>query len=304
MQKRYRFITADVFTDRMFGGNQLAVFTDGRGLETATMQAIAREMNLSETVFVLPPETPGGTRRLRIFTPGQELPFAGHPTVGSAFVLTAIGEVPLDGELTRIVFEEGVGPVEVMVRATAGRPVFAELSAAKLPELGPPPPSTEIIASVLSLDPADLETDGREPKAFSSGVPFLFVTVRDLDALARIRVNNERFERHIAPYWATDIYVITHDAGDADIRARMFAPDLGIPEDPATGGAATALAGYLVPPTAPDGVLRWTVRQGVEMGRPSTIFVEADVALGAITAVRVGGASVLVSEGELTLPAE
>ena len=302
MPNRYRFITADVFSERMFGGNQLAVFTDGRGLDAETMQTIAREMNLSETVFVLPAETARGTRRLRIFTPGKELPFAGHPTVGSAIVLTAIGDVPLDGELTRIVFEEGVGPVEVMVRAEVGRPVFAQLSAAKLPEFGPPPPSAEIIASVLSINASDIESGARAPQAVSCGVPFLFVTVRDLDALARVRVNSEPWERHIASYWATDIYVITHDAGDADIRARMFAPDMGIAEDPATGGAATALAGYILPSSPEDGVLRWTIHQGVEMGRPSVIFLEADVAAGAITAIRVGGASVLVSEGTLTLP--
>ena len=303
MPNRYRFITADVFTDRMFGGNQLAVFPDARGLTSDTMQAIAREMNLSETVFVLPPETPRGTRRLRIFTPGRELPFAGHPTVGSAFVLTAIGEVPLDGELTLIVFEEGVGPVEVTVRAENGRPIFAQLSAAKLPEFGPPPPSAEIIASVLSIDASDIESGTRAPQAVSCGVPFLFVTVRDLNALARVRVNSEQWERHIASYWATDIYVLTHQARDADIRARMFAPDMGIAEDPATGGAATALAGYILPSNPADGVLRWTIHQGVEMGRPSAIFLEADVASGALTAIRVGGASVLVSEGTLTLPA-
>jgi trans-2,3-dihydro-3-hydroxyanthranilate isomerase len=125
-------------------------------------------------------------------------------------VLTAIGDVPLDGELTRIVFEEGVGPVEVMVRAEAGRPVFAQLSAAKLPEFGPPPPSAEIIASVLSINASDIESGARAPQAVSCGVPFLFVTVRDLDALARVRVNSEQWERHIASYWATDIYVITH----------------------------------------------------------------------------------------------
>ena len=302
MSRRYRFITTDVFTDRMFGGNQLAVFTDARGLEEETMQMIAREMNLSETVFVLPPETPRGTRRLRIFTPGRELPFAGHPTVGAAFVLAAIGDVRLDGDDTRIVFEEGVGPIEVKIHAEHGRPVFAQLSAAKLPEFGPPPPSQEIIASVLSLDASDVESGGRAPRAISCGVPFLFVTVRDLDALARVRMNTEQWERHIASYWAADIYVITEAAGDADIRARMFAPDMGISEDPATGGAATALAGYLLPSNAEDGMLRWTIRQGVEMGRPSTIYLEADVGSGAITAIRVGGASVLVSEGELTLP--
>ena len=303
MSKRYRFITADVFTDRMFGGNQLAVFPDARGLDADTMQAITREMNLSETVFVLPPETPGGTRRLRIFTPGKELPFAGHPTVGSAFVLAAIGEVSLQGELTRIVFEEGVGPVEVMIRAEGGRPVFSQLSAAKLPEAGPQPPAADIIASVLSLETSDVVSETRAPQAFSCGVPFLFVTVRDLDALARVRVNTERWERDIAGYWATDIYVITPTDSAGEIRARMFAPDLGIGEDPATGGAASALAGYILPANAVDGLHQWTIRQGVEMGRPSTIFLETDVTAGAISAVRVGGASVLVSEGWLTLPA-
>ena len=142
----------------------------------------------------------------------------------------------------------------------------------------------------------------RAPRACSCGVPFLFVTVRDLAALARARVKVDQWEQHLAAYWAPEIYVITHAADNADVRARMFAPSMGIGEDPATGGAATALAGYLVPANAADGVLRWTIRQGVEMGRPSTIFLEADVTAGAISAIRVGGAAVLVSEGELTLP--
>ena len=193
--------------------------------------------------------------------------------------------------------------MEVTIRAEGARQVFTQLSAAKLPEFGQPPPSPEIIASVLSLGAADLETGEGAPRACSCGVPFLFVTVRDLDTLARARVNVEQWQRHLADYWASELYVITHGAGDADIRARMFAPGMGIGEDAATGGAATALAGYLHEPNAADGTRRWTIRQGVEMGRPSTIFLEADVAAGAINSIRVGGASVLVSEGELTLPA-
>ena len=303
MARSYRFFTADVFTDRMFGGNQLAVFTDGTGLDTETMHAIAREMNLSETVFVFPPETQRGTRKLRIFTPGAELPFAGHPTVGSAFVLTAIGDITLDGELTRIVFEEGVGAVEVLVRAEAGRPVFAQLSAAKMPEFGPPPPSPGILASVLSLGVDDIEMGVRAPRSCSCGVPFLFVTLRDLEALRRARVDTQLWERHIASYWAPEFYVIVRQPGESELRARMFAPAMGIGEDPATGGAAAALAGYLAQTVSADGTLRWTIQQGVEMGRPSTIFLEADLAGGIINAVRVGGSSVLVSAGELTLPA-
>ena len=154
---RYRYLTADVFTDRIFGGNQLAAFPDARGLETSRMQDVARELNLSETVFVFPPEDRRHTRRLRIFTPGRELPFAGHPTVGTGFVLAAIGDVPLAGPLTRIVFEEGVGPVPVSIRAEGGRPVFSQLSVARLPELGPEPPPREEIAAVLSLAPGEIE---------------------------------------------------------------------------------------------------------------------------------------------------
>ncbi len=302
MSGEFRFFTADVFTDRIFGGNQLAVFTDARGLDSATMQQIAREMNLSETVFVFPAATPRGTRALRIFTPGGELPFAGHPTVGAAFVLASVGEIPVTGESTRIVFEEGVGPVEVMIRFEDGRPVFSQLTAARLPEEGPAPPSRELLADVLSLDAAQIKRNDRRPRCFSCGVPFLFVTVSDLAALGQARPNMAVWNRRLGGYVASEIYVVSEEAGDADVRARMFGPSLGIPEDPATGSAAAALAGYLAPKNAADGVLRWTVLQGVEMGRPSTLKVEADITNSAISAVRVGGSSVMVTEGVLRLP--
>src|SRR6476661_4013636 len=136
---RVPFITADVFTDQAFGGNQLAVFPDARGIDPALMLPIAREFNFSETTFVLPPDDPGHTARVRIFTPGGELPFAGHPTVGTAHVLASIGAIPLKAAETRIVFEEVVGPVPVVIRSANGTPTFAQLSAAKLPEVGPPP---------------------------------------------------------------------------------------------------------------------------------------------------------------------
>ncbi|MDQ2695825.1 MAG: PhzF family phenazine biosynthesis protein, partial [Pseudomonadota bacterium] len=184
----YRFYTADVFTDRPFGGNPLAVFPDGRGLADAAMQQIAREFNLSETVFVFPPLDPAHTRRLRIFTPAAELPFAGHPTLGTAFVLAAIGELPLAGDATRIVFEEGVGPVPVLIRAENGRPAFMQLAAARLPEFGPPPPPEAVLAEVLSLNAADLAGADDPAQAVSCGVPFLFVAVRHRDAVRRARV--------------------------------------------------------------------------------------------------------------------
>ena len=301
---RVKYHTLDVFTDRVFGGNPLAVFPDADAVPPALMQRIARELNLSETVFVLWEAPPEGTDcRVRIFTPASELPFAGHPTVGTAYLLAMLGRLKAEGGAARVVLGEGVGPVPVEVRMEDGRPAFAVLSAALLPEPGPPPPPPAAVAELLSLDEADL--GGSLGTAnWTSGVPFLFVSVRDRAALARVRLNGGAWERHLAGAWAPHLYVVTDDAdAGASLRARMFAPAMGIGEDPATGGAVTALAGLLAArDAARDGTLRWVVEQGVEMGRPSRLHVEADVRGGAVTAVRVGGAAVRVSEGEMTLP--
>ena len=293
---RYHFYTADVFTDRRFGGNPLAVLTDARGLDSEAMRTITREFNYSESVFVLPPEDPAHTRKVRIFTPGSEMPFAGHPTVGTAFILAAAGEIPLTGDVTRIVLEEGVGPVPVMIRCEGGKPVFSQLSAARMPEYGPEPPSAADVAAVYGLRPDDLLDDVYGMEAVSCGVPFLFVPLRGRDVLARVRLDRSRWEQVFAPYWAREAFLFCFDPErhGSDLRARMFAPALGVPEDPATGAAATALAGYLGKRSSGT---RWVVEQGFEMGRPSILEVELDRADGLISAIRVGGASVLVSEG-------
>ena len=300
----YRFYTADVFTDRIFGGNPLAVFPDGRGLDDRQMQSVAREFNLSETVFVLPPERPEHTRRLRIFTPGTELPFAGHPTVGTAHVLASIGELTLEEPVTQVIFEEGVGPVPVGIRVAGGQPEFAQLSAAQMPEFGPSPPPAARLAEMLSLDPADF-VDDAEPAAVSCGVPFLFVALTGLDAMGRAKIRRDIWESVLADYWAPSVFLFCEEAetDSSDLHGRMFAPAMGIVEDPATGAAATALGGLLATRDAQDeGTLRWVVEQGFEMGRPSILDVEADKAGGTVTAIRVGGASVLVSRGEMEIP--
>lgn len=296
-----RFLTADVFTDRMFGGNQLAVFPRADGLDTPLMQSIARELNISETVFVFPPDDPAHTRKLRIFTPGSELPFAGHPTIGAAFVLATAGEVSLGADGGSIVFEEGVGPVPVTVRCDGGVPSYCELTTARLPEVGPTPPALEEIAASLSLRPEDLRNDHFAPRGVSCGVPYLFVPLRDEAALARARINLPAWERSLSGWWASAVFPFAEAASDGvDFRARMFAPGIGIPEDPATGSAAAALAGYLAGEAGPEhGTLRWVVAQGVEMGRPSRLHVACDRSGGRISAVRVGGTSVLVAEGRL-----
>jgi trans-2,3-dihydro-3-hydroxyanthranilate isomerase len=302
---RYRFHTCDVFTDRPFGGNQLAVFPHAEGLDAGRMQQIARELNLSETVFVRPPADPAHARRLRIFTPKIEVPFAGHPTVGTALVLAQVGEIELDGERTTFVLEEGIGPIEVVIRAELGRPVDAQFTTAILPEFGPPPPPAAALARMLSLETSDLLLETRPPVAVSCGLPFLFVPLRDLGAVRRARLRLQDWQQLLAGYWAPHVHVFAHDAEQpsCDLHARMFAPAAGVPEDPATGSAAAALAGLLAArsPEA-DGTLRWTVEQGLEIGRPSIIEIEADKADGEVVAVRVGGGAVMISEGLMRVP--
>ena len=305
MPIRLRYVTADVFTDRVFGGNQLAVFPDGRGLDDAQMLAIAREFNFSETTFVLPAADPAHTRQVRIFTPGGEVPFAGHPTVGTAHVLAAIGEVALDGDETRVILEEAVGPVPVTIRGSGGTPTFAQLTVAQLPHVGAPPPDRAALAHMLSLGVDDLLDGTWSPQTVSCGLPFLIVPVRDRAAVARSRIRLEPWEQILGGYETQMVYVVAMDPElpGSQVRARMYAPGISVPEDPATGSAAVALGGYLgARDRATEGTLRWVVEQGFEMGRPSLLHVEVDKAAERITAVRVGGASVLVCEGVMHLP--
>jgi trans-2,3-dihydro-3-hydroxyanthranilate isomerase len=299
-----QFYTLDVFTETRFGGNPLAVVLGADDLPTGEMQRIAREFNLSETVFVESPGSDPTQFTLRIFTPTQELPFAGHPTVGTACLLAELGLAPQGSEVS-FVLQEKVGPVPVRVQRAAQRAPFAQLSVAKLPEYGPPPPSRRILAGLLGLDVDDLlESPG--PRAVSCGVPFLLVPLRAPETLAGIEIDTAGWRAAFtaAPYcnWATQLFVYarSHLGGDSDWQARMFAPELGVIEDPATGSAAAALAGALATESeVRDGPLSWALAQGVEMGRPSRLLLEADKRDGGVTAVRVGGHAVRVSSGML-----
>jgi len=229
-------------------------------------------------------------------------PFAGHPTVGAAILLVQLGIAPPANPESRFVVEEEVGPIPVTVTLRPDGSLFAELTAARTPEAGPPPPSPGEIARVLGIAAEDILTDGLGPRAYSSGVPFLFVPVRNRAALARARLNSAAWASGLAQYWAPSVFVFCGDTGsqDAPFRARMFAPAMGIVEDPATGGAAAAFAGYLVDSESPgDGIIRWIVDQGVEMGRPSRIRIEADVEGRSVKAVRVGGTAIRMMEGDL-----
>jgi trans-2,3-dihydro-3-hydroxyanthranilate isomerase len=303
----HRFLILDVFTDRAFAGNQLAVLPEARGLDTESMQKFAREFNFSETIFVLPPENPAFTRRVRIFTPMRELPFAGHPTVGCAAALASIGAVKLDSNgRARIVLEEGVGPIPVTISAGRDRtwPLFAQFTTAKLPEEGPPAPSSTDIAAAISLKEENVLTGAFGPQGVSCGFPFLFVPLRDMDCVRRARINLVEWERVLKPYWAPEVFVftMTGERDGSDVHARMFAPGHDIVEDPATGSACAGLAGYLAWRDAKtDGTCKWRVEQGFEMGRPSIIDIEADKREGRVSAVRVGGHAVVVAEGTINV---
>lgn len=292
---RYRYVTCDVFTDRQFGGNPLAVLPDARGLSDAAMQAIAREFNYSETAFVVPPADPRHTARLRIFTPGGELPFAGHPTVGTAFVLATIGATPGASEL---VFEEGVGPIRVRIERSGGQVVACTLTTARTPERIAYAPAASRLAPMLGLTPADIAARG---EVWSCGVPFCVIPLASAAALQRARLDAARWARVLGEHAGREVYPVAQ-TDPATWRVRMFAQGFGIAEDAATGAAAAALAGWLVQrePT-PDGIRRWRILQGEEIGRPSQIALEADVAAGTVTAVRVGGRCVMVAEGQLIL---
>jgi len=292
---RYDYSTCDVFTDQPFAGNPLAVLHDARGLTDAQMLAIAREFNYSETTFVLPPDDPLHTARLRIFTPGGELPFAGHPTIGSAFVLASIGRVPAG----RIVFEEGVGPVPVEIFRDGGRVTHCRLEVAKLPEAGPPAPAAEALARLLTLAPGDVLEGGG---CWSCGLPFLVVPLASVEALSRCALDLPAWRDLLAGYATQKVYPVAR-SGDLAWRVRMFAPAAGVAEDPATGSAAAAFAGWVAARIGQprDGTLAVRLDQGVEMGRPSTLYVELDRSGGAITAVRVGGSAVMLARGSLSL---
>ncbi len=301
MPSKHRFVTLDVFTSSAFGGNQLAVFPDASGIPEDALIHITREFNFAEVTFCYPPANPAHTKRVRIFTPAREIPFAGHPTVGTAIALVMLGQ---SGGGTKLVLEEGVGPVTVTVRDANSAAPFAQFSTAKLAEVGPATPSRGVLAEILSIEAEDILASPTAPQNVSCGLPFLMVPLRSVDAVSRSRVRLEKWETKLKSAWAPDMFIFARDpeGGDSHYHARMFGPGVNVPEDPATGSANACLAGYLGARAAQkDGTLAWTVDQGVEMGRPSRIEIEADKSAGAVTAIRVGGNAVMMTEGSFTL---
>lgn len=286
------YCTVDVFTDVPFAGNPLAVVEDAQGLDEQQMQFIAAEFGYSETVFVFPAEHRGNTAKIRIFTPTMELPFAGHPTVGAAAILSA-------GQ-SRVRLEERIGIVEVDVLHDRGDAIYAELTAPQLPTMGPPAPPVTALAAVLGL--ADNEIAG-PAQCFSAGVPFVFAELKDANSLGGINFHVDLWDIHLSGHWAPQLYAF-HASPTPEgvaVAARMFSPAFGVLEDTGTGAAAVALAGVLTHrDNAPRaGVLHYSITQGVELGRISRLHGATKICDGQPQEVRVGGYVVPMSRGAL-----
>ncbi|MFO1168680.1 MAG: PhzF family phenazine biosynthesis protein [Rhodoblastus sp.] len=297
-----RFFTLDVFTRDALAGNPLAVVTDAEGLDETQMLRIAKEFNLSETVFVLPARNPVNTARIRIFTPAMELPFAGHPTVGSAVLLASLRAPELaGGRDLSVVLEEEVGDVACTVRLEKRGASFAYFTLPRLPEkLGDADAGP--LADALGLDQKDIGFDGHKPVVYSAGTPFCFVPVSGLAVIARARPDAQKLTPACAG--GRGAYLYTRETRDPEnaVHARMFSAMMPGLEDPATGGAAAAFAGVAHAFETPeDGEHALVIEQGYEMGRPSLITLGMNVTNGALTSATIGGHAVRISEGTLAL---
>lgn len=292
------FATLDVFTERRFTGNPLAVVFDADALDDARMQAIAREFGHPETVFVLKPQA-GGTARVRIFTPGMELPFAGHPTVGTAIILALKGHAR---DANRIMLEEQIGLVPctaVLEKAGHG---YARFLLPELPRPTGPAASAETVAAALGLSASDIGLETLMPTCWSAGNAFTFVPVRGLDAVRRCRPNEALWEAAFAAAGGSRAYVFCRETVDPSnaFHARMFAFRLGISEDPATGSAAAAFADLAAQALSLDnGEHRLMIEQGHEMGRPSMMELMLTIQNGKLASASIGGAAVVVTEGTI-----
>jgi len=295
----YPFVLADVFAEAIFGGNQLAVFPDARGLSADTMQRLAREFNFSESCFVLPAEDARCDHRLRIFAPSAELPFAGHPTVGAAAVLAHLGVLAPTGAGGPVFLEEGVGPVEVNILAREGDRIHASLTIKRALERRGPPPPPAAIAEVLGLPAAEIE----DCWLASAGATFCHVHLTSREAVDRAALDRKAWSTHLAGSWASSLFIL---AGKLEpggvVYARMFAPEDGVEEDPATGSACASLVGTLAERAgAGRDAVTITVEQGVALGRPSRIHGEAKQVEAGLE-ISVSGWTIVVGSGTIRLP--
>ena len=292
------YYTCDVFTRERFGGNPLAVVFGADEFSTEQMQQLAREFNYSETTFVLPAEQ-SHTAKVRIFTPQIEVPFAGHPNVGTAFTLAMHGDLNWEGDRAQVVFEEKAGLVPVDIQRDAKDQIFCELLAPEPLSLGRVA-DTDLVAKAIGLPAELVDINHHAPREVSVGLPFLLVEVKSHAALAKASPNIDAMKELRDQGITPDIHLYTRDGGDFDLHTRMFAPLDGVLEDPATGSANCALIGLLAHLNdQASGEWTWRIAQGVDMGRPSELFGRVEKSSGQVTDVRMGGYSVTVFKGTL-----
>ncbi len=302
---KLKFHTLDVFTDRKFCGNPLAVVLGADHLSTEQMQTITKEFNLSETTFVMTPENPAHTAKVRIFFPGGEMPFAGHPTLGTAALLAEMKQKPGCSFETKITLELQAGLTPVTITRIADR-IHGIFTAPVVPFHAPVDlPTAAETAQALNLSADDIGFDEHKIASLEGGPRFFYVPVNSRAALERSQTREPYWSALIQPMGGVDAaYVYTRGGDDpkANFRARMYCPTGGIPEDPATGSATALLAAQLLTgERLKDGTHRWQLEQGYEMGRPSDLRLEADVKAGKLSAVRVGGSAVRIMSGEIEI---
>ena len=298
------FYTLDVFTDQRFAGNPLAVVLKADGLSSEQMLAITREFNLSETVFVLEPDNPAHSARIRIFTPASEMPFAGHPTVGTAALLAELRAEQVGGSSALVALEEQIGLVRVGVRMNDNGATFAEFDAPKIPEEVGIVASRDDLAAGLGLMPGEIGFANHRPTCFNSGPVFTFVPVSSIDAVGRAAPNMAHWEAGFggAGGGAAFLYCPETVHTFCDYHARMFAPGHGVMEDPATGSAAVGFAGVIAKfDQPPSGTHKKQIEQGLEMGRPSFITLAVEMRGSELSNVRIGGSAVRVSHGHIRI---
>ena len=297
---KYEYYICDVFTQQKFSGNQLAVIPDAEGLSDHDMQNIAREFNFSESTFVFPSEKEN-TRKVRIFTPRSEVPFAGHPNIGTAFILAETGIFGDFAQSIDVVFEEKAGNVPIKINKDHCGYIWCELSAPAPLSLGKVA-TVDLASEVLSIEAGDINVTTHYPQVASVGLPFLFVELQSLEALSQAQIDLTKLQRLLQEGFPSYIHIYCRDVKDFDIRCRMFAPLDGVPEDPATGSANAALIALLSHcDQRSDLEDKWKISQGSEIGRPSVLHGRAQKIGGTVTEVNLGGYSVMVCKGTISI---
>ncbi len=301
----YNYYIADVFTKEVFNGAQIAVFPNADGLSDEQMQAIAKEFNLSETVFVSHPETGGNKRRMRVFSPLEEKDFAGHPTIATAYVLGSCGDIELSDSITPVVFQQNVGDLEVNITAENGKPVFVQFSREFSSSIDRFAPTDEELASFLGLEQSELDHKKYSPRLVSCGIPYLIVPVWQYESVRHAKFSYSAWSQSIAPQTAASeilLFAPKSPFNDADFNLRLLGPDIGIHDDPPVGTAMPAFAAYLCSfDFTQKGTHVFAVDRGDAETRRSVLNLEMDNKGKELLTLRIGGTAVMFAEGKITI---